>query len=758
MNTKGKGKAIMGIALAAIMVAALMAMVPTVSADDGYSPYPAGATVTSITLIKGTSNVNIIGWPATAMGPVTIVGATGTDIEGETHVITDVTNFKVSTAWGTGLYGVGAAGATNTIFIEEPSISAKIKLLDGTDVTGKSAVSMTQVNIIITTNFGYVLGNDPDPATIKLKVVYPDGVVRTEDDVGHSFTDSNVTTDEITFVNITFDDEGEYAITAMTPDPGIENNSKLVKAASTVTLTVITEEVTIDVEDDTVPESEDVVVIASGKAKVDYYLKTTKGEFKPGVSYVAVNTSDPKLAKITTASDGTCKAIINTTGLSTGSYTVYIYETIADRDAGNEEDKVDFSIVEIDVTVETDKITYVVGEDVMISGTASAGDYALIAIQDRQVKREKIKADGTFEYKWTDSNTKAPGVYKIEVWIEPVTIAIGDAPGDGESTRDLPAADASTAILLASGALTAELSTTSVSLGDDFEVSGVSRGADTVNIMALAPRGSGGTKITNANADNSPSNHIYEDTASVSTVDRTFSKKIDVDKDADTGKYLIVVLSPGIDGRYNGLSDYPTPSDFFVKLVGDYNLDVASKTQAQLLAMVQDASIDTAGSDDMIWLGYVKVESAYVTLDTIADVGVGEPLVVTGASNRKDGHLIIIEVSGPETLAPATVAVEDGAFNATIDTTGVAMGIYTVAADDGDGHTDTVDVEILEEVVPIATPTPEPTAEPTEAPVVPTPEPTAEPTPTPTEEPGFEAVFAIAGLLSIAYLVLRKRK
>ena len=33
------------------------------------------------------------------------------------------------------------------------------------------------------------------------------------------------------------------------------------------------------------------------------------------------------------------------------------------------------------------------------------------------------------------------------------------------------------------------------------------------------------------------------------------------------------------------------------------------------------------------------------------------------------------------------------------------------------------------------------------------------PGPTPTlEEPGFEAVFAIAGLLAIAYLVLRRRK
>ena len=56
---------------------------------------------------------------------------------------------------------------------------------------------------------------------------------------------------------------------------------------------------------------------------------------------------------------------------------------------------------------------------------------------------------------------------------------------------------------------------------------------------------------------------------------------------------------------------------------------------------------------------------------------------------------------------------------------------------------------------PTATPTPVPTVPPTVAPTA-TPVP-ATPTPTP-EEPGFEVGFAIASLLAIAYLVLRKRR
>ncbi len=62
------------------------------------------------------------------------------------------------------------------------------------------------------------------------------------------------------------------------------------------------------------------------------------------------------------------------------------------------------------------------------------------------------------------------------------------------------------------------------------------------------------------------------------------------------------------------------------------------------------------------------------------------------------------------------------------------------------------------EVTPTPTVTPPPEVTPT-PPVVPTPTPTPEVTPTPTPvPPGFEAVFAIAGLLAVAYLVLKRRK
>jgi PGF-CTERM protein len=158
-----------------------------------------------------------------------------------------------------------------------------------------------------------------------------------------------------------------------------------------------------------------------------------------------------------------------------------------------------------------------------------------------------------------------------------------------------------------------------------------------------------------------------------------------------------------------------------------------------------------------MWAGYLKVETPYVRLDPIKSVAVGEPLVVTGESNRKDGFAIVVTVTGPKELAPATTAVTNGTFEATFDTTGTPVGTYTVKVDDGDGHTDDATVDISEKAKPTPPPTPTATAKPTATPV-PTAEPTATPEPTPTKTPGFEAVFAIAGMLAIAYLVLRRRK
>lgn len=90
------------------------------------------------------------------------------------------------------------------------------------------------------------------------------------------------------------------------------------------------------------------------------------------------------------------------------------------------------------------------------------------------------------------------------------------------------------------------------------------------------------------------------------------------------------------------------------------------------------------------------VSAPFVSLDHIAAVGVGEPLVVTGTSNREDGFALVVTVKGPVEFLPQTVAIANGAFEATFDTSAAAVagGIYTVTADDGEGHLDEATVTI----------------------------------------------------------------
>ncbi len=77
-------------------------------------------------------------------------------------------------------------------------------------------------------------------------------------------------------------------------------------------------------------------------------------------------------------------------------------------------------------------------------------------------------------------------------------------------------------------------------------------------------------------------------------------------------------------------------------------------------------------------------------------------------------------------------------------------------------HNFSVDTFLVKFSEPTPTPTPSPTPTPPTPTVTPTSSPTPtltpapSPTPTPTP-PGFEAGFAIAGLLAVAYLVLRRR-
>jgi len=186
--------------------------------------------------------------------------------------------------------------------------------------------------------------------------------------------------------------------------------------------------------------------------------------------------------------------------------------------------------------------------------------------------------------------------------------------------------------------------------------------------------------------------------ASVSTTDNTFSKKMTVQEDADSGVYYIIVLSSGMDG-YWGMTGMHQLDVAFEKKYGITDLSgpsIATKTQDQVVAILEDLT-QTAGSDDLMRILTLKIgDIDLLTLNPIADVVVGDPLVVTGETSRKDGSIIWLTVKKPyDEIVPQAAIATDNTFSATFDTIGAQPGTYTVNANDGCGYTTSTSVNIL---------------------------------------------------------------
>jgi hypothetical protein len=358
--------------------------------------------------------------------------------------------------------------------------------------------------------------------------------------------------------------------------------------------------------------------------------------------------------------------------------------------------------------------------------------------------------------------TGAEGAIKIKAFIDGALSSEQDVSGVMD--------DGSVMVLMITGDLTAESSATLVSPGDSFTLSGTAPGSKVVDILIVAPRGGGGRGMnpTNSEANGLPRGIIYE-AASISS-DFIWSVNIDVQEEADTGPYLIFVLSPGKDGVYDGIRTDNLLTGLAAKYFGGDLSRLAGKTQEQINATLWDATIGTAGSDDFMKKITLKVGTAKVALYFIADVVIDDDLVITGTSNR-EGHSIIVKVKGPIDLGTKFATVENGKFKAMFSTSEALTGEYTVEADDGEGHKDTTTVNIVMPVRAEESPTPAPT--PTTSPTSTTPQqvPVSTPTIQPANSsastlsqlpvPGFEAAFVITALLVVYLLVFasgRKRK
>jgi hypothetical protein len=745
----GKGNVIIGIAIAAI---ALASMVGSVAAYSNGGPYNIikkdGATAVQPVLIgQDLSFPQAEGWGADL---VTIFRVKDGSIEwtrtADSENILTITGGE----WlKDGAYYVnynkadGSADAQLSFSQLDMPLAIKV---------GTKKVSSVAVGTSITVTTAGINLFEED--AVDLTIIGPLGQVKRDEKNNQQFTGITVKDLKINYgadnLKTTGWTIGDYTFQITAKE---ERASGLDAASEVVELKIIKGAITIDASTTDTVELETVTLTVTGVA--DDPIKLSSSPLSDNVEFRAGIDDTPTGAHYhgnwfedIIDKDGKRTYAVRFT--DTGTYTIRVEVTGGDRKG--DYDTVDITVAERSVDFDLPS-TMVIGGKLLVKGTATSGTYVSVYIDDvlYQKLTDLVIEDGGFskEVKTTEVGMDVPGSVRLKAWID-----AEKKPGEVRPTRS---PDGEAALLLTKTSLEAELSVSVVALGDDFTVKGTSQGADNVNIFAISPKGSGGTAINTGVVSTNYAANIFSAIASVSTTDHTFEQKIDVTENADTGTYVVAVLSPGGDGIYNGLPGDVTPTTFPAAFAATYNLPNFPKTQAQIIAMAGDATIDAPGSDDLAWLDYIAVQSPFVLVDTPAHGARGEPLIVTGTSNRKEGSIVMIDVKGPVALTPQTAPVTKGTFSATFDTSAAEAGTYTVTADDGDGHVDEVEVNIGAVAPTPSVSTPQPTPLPTVAPT-PTPTPRAPPTSTlPPNPPGFEMIFAVTGLLAVAYGMFRMK-
>jgi PGF-CTERM protein len=798
MKTRSKGKAIISIAMAVIMLAsvALVLALPLPDSDYNGLTYEITPNAARVDTSNASSATVIIGqnldFGVGAKNLPVKGDPTTSTTAGEVFSTSSSGKFDTSVLSVTGTYYLDPEGGSSTVTPTKCraviSASRPVMNLD-LRVKDKSVTTITQGTDLEI----YFVNNLGDKDMVTLQIIDPDGnQIKSTVTPIQKFSKINVKTISdsyaLTGVDTTDWKVGAYTFLIKTDkEADVGKGARGLVASSDVEpLTIIKSEVAIEADKTTVAEEERVRLTVTGVTDHVVEIRSSDWGTAPDLHTIfpggiddnpTSGTSAPFTTKID--ADGMRKFAVKFQ--DTGSYTITVVDTSVTPTL---RDTVDITVLEKVATFDIPSLV-MLGEKLTIEGTVNTGDWVAVAFDDVVPPGfNKLTIDSNNEFSKNintgqDSEStrlKAPGSIRLKAFIN-----LNVAGGTDITTMDPePLDDGSTAILLSTGALNANISTDAVATGDDFKVEGTLQGPREVEILTVSPKGMSGKGMRATPAINSPGGDPYTgctyDRTSVSETDYSFTKKLDVRDTADTGTYLVVVLSSGIDGEYGDNQGAPLP----VALANKYG-DMSTKTQSQVESMLV-ALTSEAGSDDLIWMGGIKVATPMVLLDPITSVRAGELLSVTGKSNRKAGYVIVVTAKGPlgVELEPVTVAVAaDGTFEATFDTTNAPVGEYTVKADDGDGHTDdakvliTVAAEIVEGVEKVVTTVEEAAAaaaeelkkkvdeeaaaaaaaeverlakEAAEAAAEATPEP-----------PGFEAIFAIAGLLAVAYLVHRRK-
>jgi len=706
MNAKMKRvKAIIGIAMTVIMLASVFtAIVPLASAQPtGAKREADGSIISGNTLFTGEHWLH---FDAAYSDAVSLKKVEDGDVI-ETITIADPFDFCIPHSVEEGGYEIRNAtdACIGYLTIKEPEITGDV-FIEGTmdSIVGKSIPLGTKITIRARPNFGGLMNASDGSgwSKIKIKLFDPDGI-EMKKVVDADSSEIDITPDDWSVLDTSDWDVGAYKV-KITSD--ITSCNEVDVRSPYYEFTVRSYELSIEAAEDTVCRGESIILMVSGYPRYYYYLIVTnvdvtappaiedtydvKALDTAGDAYPA--TATPNLAAwIKTGSDGIADVKISTTGADERTYTIKVYDTTTPAYPDfvpdyavvpEDDDEVDVKVVKPVVVFDMPS-SVVIGETVTIKGAVSAGDEVDIVIEDANLVFDDVSVDenNEFEVKW-DTSGLTIGFYWIDVYI--------DCEVDTEDPEDYEDIDedGSTIIWLAAPGLTAEQPRNEVAEGDAYTIEGIATGTDDVDIVLVGPEGypaaDPGLGVLNG-----------LEIMSSSVTDDEFSEEIEMTEGLDLGTWKTMVFSPGRDAEYGDLGigagelDW-IPTDWF-----------AGKSQDQIVTLLKDHTVNVAGSDDLLVELTFEVETPYVRFEPIESVTIGEPLEITGTTNREPGTVIAIwTIEGPAELPPVVIGVEwptadQGVFTATIDTTDAVLGTYTLKAEDADGHSDTTTVEIV---------------------------------------------------------------
>lgn len=264
-----------------------------------------------------------------------------------------------------------------------------------------------------------------------------------------------------------------------------------------------------------------------------------------------------------------------------------------------------------------------------------------------------------------------------------------------------------------------------------------------------------------------------------------------------TGDLTLVVQGLGADGRYAdgaetgdgklfGSPEKNTKCDDGRWVSGS---TVSGKNGNDLLNFLRNNARKSGSDDSPVFQTLTfRVVAPALAAGNCPAVPWGQNITASGTTNRADGTVIQVRVTGPAPVTSRTTVAQSGSFSVSIPGAEMSSsGTYTVTFDDGRGNSATVVCPVTYAAGYGAIATPPPTSAPVSpqppspAPPTPTPEPevvvatppppsptpaatsppptpppaTSSPSPTP-RQPGFELALA-AGALGAACLARRRR-